>query len=116
MLMCQELITLVHLERTDDGETYVLTSINGASWYGKRIVTTKGTQGQNTYQSLYKVRIPENNMPYGIVPCKGDFLVRGAVEDVKNAPTDFAEKEYFCIASVGDNRRGRLGHWLIGGA
>ena len=118
MLMCQEQVTLVHLERTDDGETYVLTPISGVSWYGKRIVTqtTKGIQGQNAFQSVFKVRVPENNMPCGVVPCRGDFIVRGEVRDVKKAPADFADREYFCIASIGDNRRGRLRHWLIGGA
>lgn len=72
MLLCTETITLIQPQRTDDGEAYLLTEIIGASWYGKRVVTqtTKGAEPQNTYI----VRIPESNMPTGVVPKRGDFV------------------------------------------
>lgn len=114
MLMCQELITLVHLERTDDGETYVLTSINGASWYGKRVIaqTTKGAEPQNTYI----VRIPKENFAEKVIPCRGDYIVRGNLEHVQRIPADLSGREYFCITSVSDNRRGRFQHWAVSGS
>lgn len=114
MLLCTETITLIQPQRTDDGEAYLLTEIIGASWYGKRVVTqtTKGAEPQNTYI----VRIPESNMPAGVMPKRGDFVIRGIVEEIKHAPADFADREYFCVTSMGDNRRGRLRHWVVSGS
>ena len=116
MLLCNETVTLIRLQRTDDGEEYLLTKVAGASWYGKRVIaqTTKGAEPQNTYT----VRIPQANMPKDVIPRRGDFVVRGMVEEVKRAPADFVDREYFCITSVGDNRRGRpqMRHWAVSGS
>lgn len=111
MLMCEETVTLVHEERTDDGESYVCTVIQGASWYGKAAMaqTTEGITPQNTYKSRFPATVL-------VQPHKGDFLVRGVVEIVKRAPADLKGREYFCITAVGDNRRGRLQHWTVSGA
>ncbi len=114
MLMCNESVTLIHLERYDDGEKYNVTIIENASWYGKRVMTqtTKGAEPQNTYM----VRIPDICVPDPL-PAKGDYMVRGAhVSEVKRIPADIAEEEYFCITTVGDNRRGRLKHMVVSGA
>lgn len=114
MLMCNETVTLVHLVRGDDGETYICTQVTGASWHGKAVTvpSTDGARIQNTY----KVRIPAENMPSGVTPCTGDYLVRGSVSQVRQTPTDFSDRECFLISAVGDNRRGRLQHWAVSGA
>ena len=113
MLMCNEPVTLIHLERYDDGERYDVTVIEKASWYGKRVMTqtTKGAEPQNTYT----VRIPDSYVP-DQPPEKGDYMVRGAhIGEVRRIPADIAEEEYFCITAVGDNRRGRLKHMVVSG-
>lgn len=114
MLMCIECVTLVHAVRGKDGESYTCTPIAGVSWYGKAVTvpSTDGARIQNTY----KARIPAGNIPDGVTPCTGDYLVRGTVAQVTRAPTDFADREYFLISAVGDNRRGRLQHWAVSGA
>lgn len=112
--MCNEPVTLIHLERYDDGENYNITVIENASWYGKRVMTqtTKGAEPQNTYT----VRIPDVYVP-DPPPAKGDYMVRGAhAGEVERIPADIAEEEYFCITAVGDNRRGRLKHMVVSGA
>ena len=114
MLMCNETVTLVQAVRGDNGETYTCTPLNDASWYGKAVTipTADGARIQNTY----KVRLPAGTMPEGMKPCAGDYLVRGVVVVVTRAPADFADREYFLISAVGDNRRGRLQHWAVSGA
>lgn len=114
MLMCIECVTLVHAVRGKDGESYTCTPIAGVSWYGKAVTvpSTDGARIQNTY----KARIPAGNMLDGVTPCTGDYLVRGTVAQVTRAPADFADREYFLISAVGDNRRGHLQHWAVSGA
>ncbi|HIY38449.1 MAG TPA: hypothetical protein H9835_04825 [Candidatus Agathobaculum merdigallinarum] len=114
MLMCTETVTLIRAVRGKDGETYTCTPLAGASWYGKAVTvpSADGARIQNTY----KARIPAENMPDGVTPCTGDYLVRGTVAQVTRAPADFAGMEYFLISAVGDNRRGRLQHWAVSGA
>ena len=114
MLMCNESVTLIHLERYDDGERYNVTIIEKASWYGKRVMmqTTKGAEPQNTYT----VRIPDTCVPDQL-PVKGDYMVRGThAGEVKRIPADIAKEEYFCITAVADNRRGQLKHVVVSGA
>lgn len=114
MLMCNETITVVHTEKKDDGEEYVCKVINGVSWYGKRIMnqSTKGAEPQDTYT----VRIPAEH-DFNALPQKGDFVIRGIYADqVRRAPADFSEREYFCVTSVGDNRRGCMKHIVVSGS
>lgn len=114
MLMCNETITVVHLEKKDDGEEYACKVINGVSWYGKRVMnqSTKGAEPQDTYT----VRIPFECVPPEL-PEKGDFVIRGIYADqIKRAPADFSEREYFCVTSVEDNRRGRMKHIVVSGS
>ena len=114
MLMCDDTITLVQPCRGDDGETYVCTTISGASWYGKAVteMTTKGAQPKNQY----KCRIPKDSMPADVTPRAGDFVVHGVALDVRAAPRDLCAYEYFAVTAVGDNRRGVNPHWAVSGA
>lgn len=113
MLMCNETVTLVQHIAELDGDRFVCVAVVGASWHGKAQMTvgTQGVSPQNTYQ----VRIPEDRLPTGVAPCKGDFLVRGVVASVTR-PADFAQMEHFQVTAVGDNRRGRNPHWAVRGA
>ena len=114
MLMCSETVTLVRLHKGDDGETYTCTAIAEVSWHGKAVTesTTAGAQPKNQY----KCRLPAERMPAGITPHKGDYLIRGELGAVTRAPQDFADREYFTITAVGDNRRGKNQHWAVSGA
>lgn len=119
MLMCNEILTLVHHVREPDSDRYELTEIKGASWYAKTLVSApisqmgnKGLAAENTV----KVRIPENNMPAEVKMQPGDYLIRGSfTSSVKHAPKDFADTEYRKIIGVSDNRRGRNPHWAVTG-
>lgn len=113
MLACAETVTLVHPVREDDGDTYVCTVIQGASWYRKAVITPDGDGARPV--PVCKARIPAGDMPEGITPEEGDYLVRGVLETVRRAPADFAEREYMLATVVGDNRRGRLRHWFLSG-
>lgn len=114
MLLCDESLTLVHQIRTKDGEEYTCLPIKG-SWDGKTGIsqTTKGISPQNTYTVL----IPVSDFSDEIIPRKEDYLVRGVVEKVIEAPQDFVQMEYMKITAVSDNRRGRswLWHWQASG-
>ena len=113
MLMCNETVTLVRHIADKDSDHYECIAIVGASWYGKvqMVVNTQGAAPQNTFKS----RSPEELMPTGIEPRKGDWLVRGVIASVMKAPADFKDLEYFQITAVGDNRRGRHRHWAVSG-
>lgn len=115
MLLCDETLTWVRQIRTNDGEEYTCCSVKG-SWEGKTGIaqTTKGISPQNTYTA----RIPAADLPDTFIPQKEDYLVRGMVKEVMNAPQDFAGMEYMKITAVSDNRRGVvwLWHWEVNGA
>ena len=113
MLACTEIVTLVHPVREDDGDTYTCTIIRGASWYRKAVIAPD--KDGATPVPVCKVRIPAENMPEGVIPEEGDYLVRGELEAVQRAPADFVEMEYMLATAVGDNRRGRLQHWALSG-
>lgn len=113
MLACTETVTLVHPVRGDDGDTYACTTIHGASWYQKAVVALDGDGAKPV--PVCKVRVPAENMPDGISPEEGDYLVRGALDTVNRAPADLADREYALITTVGDNRRGRFPHWFLQG-
>lgn len=113
MIACTDTVTLVHPVRGDDGDTYVCTSIHGASWYRKAVIAPDGDGAKPA--PVCKARIPAENMPEGVIPEEGDYLVRGALETVRRAPGDFAQREYMLVTVAGDNRRGRLQHWFLSG-
>ncbi len=113
MLACTETVTLVHPIRGDDGDTYICTVIQGASWYQKAAISVGG-DGAGPFPTC-KARIPAEHMPDGIAPEEGDYLVRGALDTVNRAPADLADREYALITTVGDNCRGRFPHWLLQG-
>lgn len=113
MLACTETVTLVHPARGDDGDAYTCTVIHGASWFRKAVVALDGDGAKPV--PVCKVRIPAENMPEGVIPQEGDYLVRGALEAVRRAPADFAGREYVLLTTVGDDRRGRFSHWFLSG-
>lgn len=113
MLACTEMVTLIHPIRGDDSDTYRCTVIRGASWYRKAVIATDGDGAKPV--PVCKVRVPAGNMPEGVIPSEGDYLVRGVLESVQRAPADFAEMEYMLATVVGDNRRGRNQHWFLSG-
>ncbi len=113
MFLCNEPVTLIRHLREADGDRYLCVPVNGASWYAKTEVvkTEKGL----TTGNVLKCRIPEENMPKGRAPAKGDYLVHGMVERVERLP-DLKQYEHFVVTAVGDNRRGRFRHWLLTGS
>lgn len=113
MLACTETVTLVHPVREDDGDAYLCTVIHGASWYRKAAISTSVDGAKPV--PVCKVRIPAENMPEGISPEEGDYLVRGEAAEVKCAPADLEGREYTLLTTVGDNRRGRFPHWALSG-
>lgn len=112
MLLCNETVTLIRCKPGLDNEEYVCTVIEGASWFGKAQIT----QQQDGFVGglVVKVRIPEGNMPDGVVPVKGDHMARGRLEHIARLK-DLDGAEHFKIMTVGDNRRGRLRHWAVSG-
>lgn len=113
MLACTEAVTLVRPIRGEDSDAYTCTVIHGASWYRKGVIALDGDGAKPV--PVCKVRIPAENMPQGVPPGEGDYLVRGALGAVRRAPADFAHLEYVLLTTVGDNRRGRFPHWFLSG-
>lgn len=113
MLACTETVTLVRPLRRDDGDAYVCTVIQGASWHRKAVVTLDGDGARPA--PVCRVRVPAERMPQGLAPQEGDYLVRGVLEAVQRAPADLAGREYVLLTTVGDNRRGRFPHWFLSG-
>lgn len=113
MLGCNETVTLLQRREDGDMDVYTAVVIQTASWFGKAgmAATVKGLTPQNTC----KVRIMARDMPPGVTPCKGDYMVRGVMKAIQR-PADLEGAEYFLVTAVGDNRRGRLAHWVVSGA
>ena len=113
LLMGVEAVTLVKHKKTDNADGYVCYSMPGASWFASVSIVTAadGAKPANTYT----VRVPSENMPTGIVPDLGDYVVRGVVTDVSR-PADLKGTEHFRITAVGCNLRGNLPHWRVSGA
>lgn len=112
MLYCSETVTLIRCGMEPDGETYACTPIEGASWFGKAQITPQ--QDGFVGGAVVKVRIPEKQMPDGVVPREGDYMARGKVERIDRRK-DLDGIEHFKVMAVGDNRRGRLRHWAVSG-
>lgn len=114
MLGCTETVTLVRHLREDDGDRYECVPIPGASWFRKTAIAVSPEGAKPV--STCVCRIPEGVLAKGAAPAVGDFLVHGPVAAVSRPPVDFRDLDYMQITSVGDNRRGRLGHWRVDGA
>lgn len=86
-----------------DGERYTCTPIDGVSWFEKvkMAVQDKGL----TAARVVTVRIPEAQLPEGVMPKVDDFLVKGRVAAVSSR-ADLAAYTYAVAIGVGDNRRG----------
>lgn len=112
MLMCNETVTLIHQVKTNDGETYVCTVLDGVSWFAKSQIALQ--QDGFVGGMVVKVRIPEEVMPTGITPVKGDYMARGAIAGITKLK-DLDGTEHFKVMTVGDNRRGSLRHWAVTG-
>lgn len=99
MLACNETVTLVRC----DGETYACTVIKGVSWFSK---TKMSVQDKGLVAArVVIIRIPEANLPAGVMPKVDDFFVLGAVEQVA-CRSDLNAYTYAVAVGVGDNRRG----------
>lgn len=114
MLGCTETLTLVKHIASDDEDRYACVPAVGASWYRKRAVALSESGAKPVHTCI--CRIPAGVLPEGAAPAAGDFLVRGAVAAVDRIPRDFGALDYMQVTAVGDNRRGRLGHWSVSGA
>ena len=110
MIACDQTITLVKHVTEKDGDTYTCTTVNGASWFSKTVITTSGDGAKPA--NTYDVRIVGN---VDIDPTPGDYIALGVVDGITK-PADLKGKTHFRITSVGDNRRGSLPHWRVGGS
>lgn len=107
--MCDQTVTLVHHVKGKDGDTYTCSTYDKASWFEKQTISTSG-DGEKSVNS-YEVRIMTRD---DISPSTGDYVVKGAVASVA-APSDLAQRDYFRVTAIGDNRRGKLAHWRLSG-
>lgn len=109
MLGCTETITIVHHVKDDD-DTYTCHTVNKASWFSKTTITTsaEGAKPVNTFD----VRVLGDLK--GFIPSLGDYCVKGIVKGIET-PSNLKGLEYFRITSVGNNNRGNIPHWRLGG-
>lgn len=114
MVRCNETVTLVHHTPEQEDDRYTSTVIRGVSWFGKSKSALQGN-GLATVKEV-KVRIPAESLSGDTVLRKGDYLVRGELTMEITKPTDLSVYEFFQILVIGDNRRGKLPHWAVGGA
>lgn len=109
MIACNETITLVKHTTDTDEDVYTCTTVTGASWFYKTVITTSGDGAKPA--NTYEVRVFSDE----ITPAPGDYIARGEVKDITK-PSDLKAIEHFRITSVGDNRRGGLPHWRVSGS
>lgn len=113
MLFCGEAVTLVRHNKGKMGDAFTCIPVAGASWFA--VAAVKPQQGGVGQAGGAWARIPEGSLPGGVQPQPGDYLVRGTAAAVGGL-SDLWGREFFKIASVRDNRRGRLRHWAVRGA
>ena len=106
MLACTATVTFVRC----DGQSYTCTTVTGASWYDKSIVTMDGS-GLAAANAV-KIRIPSAQLPDGWRPRPGDHVVRGAAEGIAS-PAELAAYAPRLVLEVGDNLRGRFPHLAV---
>ena len=108
MLGCENTITIIHHNKDVDGDTYVCTVYDKASWFKKLTISTSG-DGAKPVNS-YDVRIM-GTMDIDI--SVGDFVAIGIVGGIKKQSD--IKADHFRVTAIGDNRRGGLAHWRISG-
>lgn len=113
MLGCTETVTLIRHIKQPQGDAYDCVVIRGASWFAKTetVNTVKGI----TTGNVLKCRILPGSLPESAPPCVGDYMVHGDIDALIKL-SDLLPFEHFRITAVGDNRRGRLKHWLVTGS
>lgn len=104
LLACNETVTLVRHTQETGKDLYTCEAIVGVSWFAKA-GTSPGSTGETPKAELV-VRIPEELAPDPL-PKAGDLLVRGTIGEY-NGRRSLADREYFYIRTVGDNRRLKL--------
>ena len=109
MLACNQTITIIHHDKGIDEDTYICRSYERASWFKKNTITTSGDGAKPA--NSYEVRIMTEE-DISIAP--GDFVALGVVKGIEK-PSDLVSIEHFRITAIGDNRRGKLGHWRVSG-
>lgn len=112
MLACDETATLVQRVEEGDADNYVCATLHGVSWFAKTVVAVSSDGAKPV--NVLKCRVPVSAMPLEITPHTGDYLVQGELADMEGM-ADLTGRTYFQITAVGDNRRGRLSHWLLSG-
>ncbi len=113
MLYCaDQTVTVVQFDRKN--QIYICTVVEGVSWHAvsKRYLQT--TDAKESTETT--IRIPEENMPVGLVIRENDIVCRGKIGTI-NRRADLENYERFTVTEVRDNRRGkRLSHWAVIGA
>lgn len=109
MLACNETVTLIHHDKGVDGDTYICTVLEGASWHKRNTITTSGDGAKPV--NTYEARIMTSN---NIEAALGDYIARGKVKGIEK-PSDLVGLDKFRITAIGDNRRGILPHWRFSG-
>ena len=112
LLMGNQVITLVKHEKTDTADNYVCYTMPNASWFSSLSIVTSGDGAKPV--NTFTVRIPGENVPTGVEPATGDYIVKGVVTSV-NRPADLKGLEHFRVTAVGNNLRGNLPHWRVAG-
>lgn len=108
MLACGKTVTLVRLN--ESGEGYNCSTIEGVSWHSKTQIEVKdrGVVAGN----VVKVRIPAANLPEGLMPQTGDFLVLGEAKAITKQ-AELAGYVHAKVLGVGNNLRGGLPHVAV---
>ena len=105
MLECTDTVTIVRQIQGENTDSYTCEVIAGVSWFGTMGDTTRDRAGEAPEQE-YSVRIPASLVPAEL-PKAGDVFVRGILAEYGNYGS-LEGREHFRVATVGDNRRGRL--------
>lgn len=112
MYCASETVTIVQFDRT--AQEYTCVVVDGVSWHtvSKRYLQT--TDAKESTETT--IRIPEENMPVGLVIRENDIVCRGKIGTI-NRRADLEAYERFTVTEARDNRRGkRLRHWAVIGA
>lgn len=115
MLQCTETITVVqeHYDAETDSQTYEATAIRNASWHAKTKIAIEGKGVVSA--DIVMIRIPEADMPAGLVIKNNDVVVRGEITTPITKAADLVPYNPMVVMSIGDNRRGRFPHWAVVG-
>ena len=108
MLGCTETVTIIHHNKTIDGDEYICTPFNNASWFKKLTISTSGDGAKPS--NSYDCRIMGT---MDITVSVGDYVAIGKVEGIKK-PSDI-KVDHFRVTAIGDNRRSGLAHWRVSG-